>query len=117
MQIDKGGIACDLCVAVRHRDNRGFLQAEDIAEILGPVFEECQFRRAWVAKDRRYSERAKQFHCRGSYCDLCVVHFTFVSLYSRIKKGNSSFLSKSCSSLRGKVRSEKGKLHFTFNHM
>ena len=60
MQIDEAGIARGLGVAVGHADHGGFLQAQHIVDIVGPVGEERQFGRAGIAEHFLDAERAQQ---------------------------------------------------------
>ncbi len=76
MQIDKTGVAGGLGVAVGHADHGGFLQAEHVIDIVGPVGEERQFGRAGIAEHFLDAERAQQIErrvfdgegCRGGFC-------------------------------------------------
>ena len=75
MQIDKAGIAGGLGVAVGHADHGRFLQAQHIVDIVGPVGEERQFRRAGIAEHFLDAERAQQverglFDADGCGCAL-----------------------------------------------
>ena len=78
MQIDKTGVAGGLRVAVGHADDGGFLQAQHIVDIVGPVAEERQFGRAGIAEHFLDAERAQQVErgvldgdgCAGGFCGL-----------------------------------------------
>ena len=43
MEIDEGGVACGLGIAIGHADNDRFLKAQNIAEILGKIAKHRQF--------------------------------------------------------------------------
>ena len=60
MQIDEAGIAGRLRIAVGHADAGGFLQAQHIVDITGPVGEERQFGRAGIAEHFFDAEGAQQ---------------------------------------------------------
>ena len=60
MQIDEAGVAGGLRVAVGHADHGGFLQAQHVVDIVGPVAEERQFGRAGIAEHLSDAERAQQ---------------------------------------------------------
>lgn len=50
MQVDEGRITGRLRITVSHADGGCLLEGEDIFDVIGPVVEECQFRRARVAE-------------------------------------------------------------------
>ena len=60
MQIDEAGVAGGLRVAVGHADDGGFLQAEHVVDVVGPVAQERQFGRAGIAEHFFDAERAQQ---------------------------------------------------------
>jgi hypothetical protein len=64
MQIDKAGVAGGLGIAVGHADHGSFLQAQHIVDIVGPVAQERQFRRAGIAEHLLDFERPQQVECR-----------------------------------------------------
>ena len=64
MQIDKAGVAGGLGIAVGHADHGGFLQAQHIVDIVGPVAQERQFRRAGIAEHFADAERPQQVERR-----------------------------------------------------
>ena len=67
VQVDERGIARGLRVAVGHADDDGFLQAEDVAEVVGELAEEGQFRRAGVAEDGGHPQLPQQAHNGFAY--------------------------------------------------
>ena len=60
MQIDETGVAGRLRVAIGHADDGGFLQAQHIIDVVGPVVEERQFGRAGIAEHFLDAEGAQQ---------------------------------------------------------
>jgi hypothetical protein len=60
MQIDEAGIAGCLRITVGHADHGGFLQAEHIFDVLGPVAQKRQFGRAGIAEHLVDAEGAEQ---------------------------------------------------------
>ena len=76
VQIDKAGVAGGLGVTVSHADHGGFLQAQHIIDIVGPVAQERQFRRAGIAEHLLDSECPQQIkrrifdahRCAGALC-------------------------------------------------
>ena len=64
MQIDKAGVAGGLGIAIGHPDHGGLLQAEHIVDIVGPVAQERQFRRAGIAEHLADAERPQQLERR-----------------------------------------------------
>ena len=60
MQIDEAGVAGGLRVAVGHADHGGFLQAQHVVDVVGPVAQERQFGRAGIAEHFFDAERAQQ---------------------------------------------------------
>src|SRR4029077_5799046 len=60
MQIDEADVAGGLRIAVGHADDGGFLQAQHIVDIIGPVAQERQFSRAGIAEHLLDAERAQQ---------------------------------------------------------
>ena len=60
MQIDEAGVAGGLGVAVGHADNGGLLQAQHVVDIVGPVAQKRQFRRAGIAEHLADAERPQQ---------------------------------------------------------
>ena len=60
MQVDEAGVARGLRIAVGHADHGGFLQAQHIVDVVGPVAEERQFGRAGIAEHLLDAERAQQ---------------------------------------------------------
>ena len=60
MQIDEAGVARGLRIAVSHADHGGFLQAEHVVDVVGPVAEERQFGRAGIAEHALDAERAQE---------------------------------------------------------
>jgi hypothetical protein len=47
-------------VAIGHADDGGFLQAQHVIDVVGPVAEERQFGRAGIAEHALDTERAEQ---------------------------------------------------------
>ncbi len=64
MQIDESGIARGLRITVGHADDGGFLQAQHIIDVIGPVGEERQFGRAGIAEHFFDAEGAQQVEGR-----------------------------------------------------
>ncbi len=60
MQIDEAGVAARLRIAVGHADDGGFLQAQHVVDVVGPVAEERQFGRPGIAEHLLDAERAQQ---------------------------------------------------------
>ena len=60
MKVDETGVAGRLRIAIGHADDGGFLQAEHVVDVVGPVAEERQFGRAGIAEDLFDAERAQQ---------------------------------------------------------
>ena len=55
VEVDEGGATRGLGVAVSHREDRGFLKAEDVVEVVREVLQERQLGRARVAEDRGHT--------------------------------------------------------------
>jgi hypothetical protein len=66
MQIDERGVVRRLRIAIRHAHDHRFLQAENVAEVVGKIAEQRQFRRARIAEDRIDPESAQQIEDDGA---------------------------------------------------
>ena len=64
MQVHQRGAARHLCVAVGHRHDHAFLQAQHVAKVRRPVAEHAQLGGAGVAEDGGHAERAQQMEGR-----------------------------------------------------
>ena len=64
MKIDEAGVAGGLGVTIGHADDGGFLQAEYVIDIVRPVAQERQFRRAGIAEHLADSELPQQIKRR-----------------------------------------------------
>ena len=62
VQVDERRVARGLRVAVGHADDDRFLQAEDVAEIVGELPKKRQLGRAGVAEDGGHPQLAQQAH-------------------------------------------------------
>src|SRR5207302_1471458 len=60
VKVGEAGVARGLRITVGHADDGGLLQAQHIVEVVRPVAEERQFRRAWIAEHFFDAERAQQ---------------------------------------------------------
>jgi hypothetical protein len=60
MQIDEAGVAGGLRVTVSHADDGGFLQAQHVVDVVGPVAQERQFGRTGIAEHLLDPKRAQQ---------------------------------------------------------
>src|SRR2546430_633440 len=78
MKVDKGGVAGGLGAAIGHADDGCFLQAQHVVDILRPVAQEWQFRRAGIAEHLPDTERPQQlercvlyaYRWAGGFCRL-----------------------------------------------
>ena len=60
VKIGEAGIAGGLRITVGHADDGGFLQAQHVVDVIRPVAQERQFRRAGIAEHLLDAERAQQ---------------------------------------------------------
>ncbi len=77
MKIDETGVAGGLGIAVGHADHGRFLQAQHIVDIVRPVAQERQFRRAGIAEYLFDAKRAQQVKGRLLDTYRCAGRFGF----------------------------------------
>ncbi len=75
VQVDEGGIAGRLGIAVGHADDGGFLQPQHVLDVIRPVAQEWQFGRARIAEHLLDAEAAQQIEGRLLDADRCAIVF------------------------------------------